>query len=278
MLTANQILSILRDTSQILRSLRYKINLIRDNNVEQMKYWESHLDEEFLEISRKQKKKEDELKESNKILDQNIIQADEMIGDILSFSKNILDVSTDNNKSIPDNDLDDATDLIDFITSTGKEDNDEKELTNNNLDFNTINNKSTLPDLNNFILDPPSLNAEVDLKSMNSLINNTATASDNLNNNQLNNLPIDEFNDDKKDQKDPANRTVEEKLLEHINNEQESILKKLELVEKKVNELESECQLTKSDENGLKEELVQFKDLIKYLYQDLDNVNRFTMI
>jgi len=93
MLTTNQLLSILLEVSQILRSLRYKMNLIKENNVKEMKYWESHLEEDLmrpLDSNDDLMNNEDELAK-DKILDQNITQTEhDMIGDILDFSKNIL--------------------------------------------------------------------------------------------------------------------------------------------------------------------------------------------
>lgn len=287
MMATNQILSILIDTSQVLRSLRHKINLIKENNVKEMKSWEAHLEEE-LPAPPAADPDEDELAKDKIILEQNITQTEhDMFGDILNFSKNILmdNVQADaDSKSIIDgdinddinNDLDEATDLIDFITSTGKEE-DQK---TNNLDFNSgtnnskspfaidtksepLDDKSSLPDLNNFILDSQVDNANaLDAKLI---------AADG----QQNDLPIAEQLADKPPAKSSAPKTLEEKLLEHINSVQMSCMKNLELAEKKISELEKESgEIT----NGLKADLTQFKDLVKDVYQDLQNVSRFTMI
>ena len=298
MLITNQLLSILLDVSQILRSLRYKLNLITENNVKEMKYWESHLDEELMQPSIENNDdilNTDELVK-DKLLDQNITQTEhEMIGDIFNFSKNILEnVQTDgDNKSIPDDelntDLDGATDLFDFITSTGKE-CDQKDLSNsslslkkefdNNLDFglpNTAANNLTNLNSNNRCSfehaidiiknEPLDDNFILDTKSTNSICNlHTATNSNQTLTQQLNNLPI----------KKPP--TLEEKLLEHINNVHLNLMKKLELAERKIVEIENECRLHRTDFNGLKQDLVDFKDSAKDLYRDIQNANRFTMI
>lgn len=273
MMTTNQILSILIDTSQVLRSLRHKINLIKANNVKEMKFWEAHLEPELppalpppAASTEELLANEDELAKNKIILDQNITQTEhDMIGDILNFSKNILmdNVATDaDSRSIIDddinNELDDATDLIDFITSSGKEEEEEKDK--------HLDGKSTLPDLNNFILDAASVGNANGLDNKLSLV---ATAGAG----QL--VPsIDEQLADEKP-KSGAPKTLEEKLLEHINSVQMSCMKNLELAEKKISELEKESgEIT----NGLKADLTQFKDLVKNVYQDLQNVSRFTMI
>lgn len=297
MMATNQILSILIDTSQVLRSLRHKINLIKANNVKEMKFWEAHLEAELppaqpppAASTEELLANEDELEKNKIILDQNITQTEhDMIGDILNFSKNILmdNVATDaDSRSIDDdinNELDDATDLIDFITSSGKEEEEEEHAKSNHLDFNSgtnnskspfaidtktepLDDKSLLPDLNNFILDAQVGNSN----ALDAKLTATVVAAEPLHSD----LPsIDEQLADEKP-KSSAPKTLEEKLLEHINSVQMNCMKNLELAEKKISELEKESgEIT----NGLKADLTQFKDLVKNVYQDLQNVSRFTM-
>lgn len=255
------------------------MNLIKESNIKEMKNWETHLEDppqlpeprQSINNNEELLNNEDELVK-DKILDQNITQTEhEMIGDILNFSKNLLLDNVQTDKGISDddinNDLDDATDLdlIDFLTSTGKEEeeNDQKnrEFVDDRLNSTLItNNNKTASDLNHFILDAhQSVN--------NSKLTNGNIQNDDL---QLNNLASAEELIVKKNQP----KTLEEKLLEHINSVQMNCMKNLELAEKKINELENESEIT----DGLKEDLIQFKDIVKDVYQDLQNVNRFTMI
>jgi len=106
-----------------------------------------------------------------------------------------------------------------------------------------------------------------------SLMSSTSGTINQSINQQLNNLPAPI--EEKPIVKKP---TLEEKLLDHINNVHLNLIKRLDMAERKIIEIENENGLVRSDFDSLKEDLVQFKDTAKDLYRDIQNINSFTMI
>lgn len=246
MCSANQLLGILVEITLILKSLRHKLNLIKENRVNEMQTWKEHVPRDELMSTEQQlmnttddtanmNVSSDDLKVKLKSEEDVHNGESEMIGEILNFSKNILEsgpcghtlkaedgiVEEELLKS--NDDLDEATDLIAFITSGGK-DSDKDSL--------AIEVRSS---------DAAHSNVQIETK-----------------------------------ERKPAVRAVDELMVDHIVNVHNDLVFKLTLVEKKVLELEVEMGIDKNSERDLQDDLLLFKDTIKGIYRDLNLVKELT--
>jgi hypothetical protein len=263
MCSANQLLGIVVEISLILKSLRHKLNLIKENRVNEMHVWQEHIPRDQLISSGSDSvsgTSSYELKGKMKAIEDAQNGENEMMGDILNFSKNILEtVPCANSLKTEDgiveeellksnDDLDEATDLIDFITSAGK-DNDKELVLGSEI------KKEFIP-IEEFKSEP--LDKSLAYESHES--KHSIRTPDAI---------------DSKDRKHTI-RPVDEVMLDHIVSVHSDLVYKLTLVEKKVLEIELEMGIDKNDERDLQDDLLLFKDTIKGIYRDLNLVKELT--
>lgn len=338
MKATNQLVHLILDVQNVLRSLRYKIQLLKSTepNVDEIKIWsESWVKKPEFDLPKPPETpvKSEDVPVVDPVVLETPLKANEseMISDILSLSKNILEqapLAPADLKLVPDDlgqELKIDADLINFITST---DNSpvgdavaEEPLVANTGDplpsldsafVGDVGGGGVAPPVDQKPQEPqqqpepkplepavtgevnqpsqPAPPATVDEDSQNTIVGENETAASTSAAGPTADAPATVSDADKQAEAKKAEAEAAEKaerdeliakckghLLEHINDLQAILRERLQLIEKKLAELESDMGLSSKDEL-LEEDAAAFKWSVKGFYKDLETIMNITKL